>query len=152
LANEDDPVSHAVPKVGIVGRPGTYRATDGTLVRPDEYDLAVRMVSMHAPHPAIGLTSAVALAIAAAIPGTLPHAAARQTSDGVLRLGTPAGVITAQTVPGTNGSCPTVLLPRAARRIARAELQVPIAALTAQPSSHERPPSAVPISLTGQLT
>jgi PrpF protein len=106
-------------------------------------------VSMHAPHPAIGLTSAVALTIAAAIPGTLPHTAARQIGDGMLRLGTPAGVITTRTVPGTNGSSPTVLLHRAARRIARAELEVPIAALTAQQSSHERPPSAVPTSLKG---
>ena len=126
LAEESDPVSHAVPKVGVVARSAPYRTTHGTLISQDEYDLAVRMVSMHAPHPAIGLTSAVALATAAAIPGTLAHRVARQTADGTLRLGTPAGVITAQAVPAPDGASPTVLLHRAARRIARAELLVPV--------------------------
>ena len=92
----------------------------------DEYDLAVRMVSMHAPHPAIGLTSAVALAAAAATPGTLAHRVARRTADGTLRLGTPAGVITTQAVPAPDDASPTVLLHRAARRIAQAELLVPV--------------------------
>ncbi|MFI0822070.1 PrpF domain-containing protein [Streptomyces sp. NPDC021098] len=126
LAEESDPVGHAVPKVGVVARSAAYRTTHGTLIGQDEYDLAVRMVSMHAPHPAIGLTSAVALATAAAIPGTLAHRVARQTADGTLRLGTPAGVITAQAVPAADGASPTVLLHRAARRIARAELLVPV--------------------------
>ncbi|MET7516993.1 PrpF domain-containing protein [Streptomyces sp. NPDC005480] len=126
LAREDGPVSHAVPKVGIVARPASYRTTQGILVSQDEYDLAVRMVSMHAPHPAIGLTSAVALVAAAATPGTLAHRVARQTADGTLRLGTPAGVIATQAVPAPDGASPTVLLHRAARRIARAELLVPV--------------------------
>ncbi|MCD9874723.1 PrpF domain-containing protein [Streptomyces guryensis] len=126
LAREGDPVSHAVPKVGIVARPAAYRTTQGIPVNQDEYDLAVRMVSMHAPHPAIGLTSAVALATAAATPGTLAHRVARQTADGTLRLGTPAGVVTTRAVPAPDGASPTVLLHRAARRIARAELLVPV--------------------------
>jgi len=126
LADRRDPVSHAVPKVGVVARSAPYHTTQGTEVGQDAYDLAVRMVSMHAPHPAIGLTSAVALATAAAIPGTLAHRVARQTADGTLRLGTPAGVITAQAVPAPDGASPTVLLHRAARRIARAELLVPV--------------------------
>lgn len=126
LAREDGPVSHAVPKVGIVARPAPYRTTQGILVGQDEYDLAVRMVSMHAPHPAIGLTSAVALTAAAATPGTLAHRVARQSAAGTLRLGTPAGVIATQAVPAPDGASPTVLLHRAARRIARAELLVPV--------------------------
>ena len=36
-------------------------------------ELNARMISMSAPHPAIGLTSAVALAAAATIPGSLVH-------------------------------------------------------------------------------
>ena len=126
LARPTDPVSHAVPKVGVIAPPLGYRTAQGVHVDADSYDLAVRMVSMHAPHPAIGLTSAVALATAAATPGTLAHRAARQTADGTLRLGTPAGVLTTRTAPGT--SSPTVLLRRAARRIARAELHVPVPA------------------------
>ncbi|MGW3960999.1 PrpF domain-containing protein [Amycolatopsis sp. NPDC005003] len=120
LARPGQPVSHAVPKVGVIAHPVPYRTSQGIEVAADSYDLAVRMVSMHAPHPAIGLTSAVAVATAAATPGTLAHRIARPTADGTLRLGTPAGVITARTASGT------VLLRRAARRIARAELHVPI--------------------------
>ncbi|MFF7979885.1 PrpF domain-containing protein [Streptomyces sp. NPDC007901] len=99
LAREGDPVSHTIPKAGIVARPALCRTTQGILVNQDEYDLAVRMVSMHASHPAIGLTSAVALATAATTPGTLAHRVARQTADGTLRLGTPAGVITPKPSP-----------------------------------------------------
>ncbi|MCO6010807.1 hypothetical protein NE236_38195 [Actinoallomurus purpureus] len=126
LAGQDDPVSHAVPKVGIVGRPASFRTTQGVLVGQDEYDLSIRMVSMHAPHPAIGLTSAIAVATAAATPGTLAHRVAGQAADGTLRLGTPAGVVTTRAVPGSDGASPTVLLHRAARRIAQAELLVPV--------------------------
>jgi len=128
LVRPDDPVGHAVPKVGVVAPPVAYRTTHGLDVDADSYDLAVRMVSMHAPHPAIGLTSAVALATAAVTPGTLAHRAARPTADGTLRLGTPAGVLKTRTVPGNSPSSPTVLLRRAARRIARAELHVPVPA------------------------
>lgn len=134
LVDENDPISHAVPKVGVVARSTSYRTTHGTLVAQDEYDLAVRMVSMLAPHPAIGLTSAVALAIAAATPGTLAHRVARHTADGTLRLGTSAGVIAAETVPAPDSASPTVLLHRAARRIARAELLVPVPVLEGRPA------------------
>jgi 2-methylaconitate cis-trans-isomerase PrpF len=126
LVREGDPVSHAVPKVGVVAPPADYRTTGGALVRADRYDLAVRMVSMHAPHPAIGLTSAVALAVAATTPGSLAHRAAAGTgTGGALRIGTPAGVITVRSVPVPGDASPTVELDRAARRIARAELLVP---------------------------
>lgn len=128
LVLSEDPVSHAVPKVGVLARPASYRTAQGVEISSDDYDLAVRMVSMHAPHPAIGLTSAVAVAAAAATPGTLAHRATRPNTEGTLRLGTPAGVITTLTVAGDHGSPATVLLHRAARRIARAELHVPIPA------------------------
>jgi 2-methylaconitate cis-trans-isomerase PrpF len=126
LADETDPISHAVPKVGVVATPRPYQTADDRRIDSDDYDLAVRMVSMHAPHPAIGLTSAVAVAVAAAIPGTLAHRHARPRTDGTLRLGTPAGVITAQYLPAAADQFPTVLLHRAARRIARAEVLVPL--------------------------
>lgn len=69
----------SVPKVGVVG-PGDQDA-----------DLNARMISMSAPHPAIGLTSAVALAAGATIPGSVVHdlAPARST----YRIGTLSGPI-----------------------------------------------------------
>lgn len=138
LAKESDPVSHAVPKVGLVGPPADYRTTEGTLVRKDAYDLAVRMVSMHAPHPSIGLTSAVAIAAAAGVPGgvvarALPRAP-RPGRSTTLRLGTPVGVVTVQldSDPSGSGAVRAVTMPRAARRIAVAELYVPLGTRQAQ--------------------
>ena len=61
-------------------------------IRADDYDISVRMLSMLAPHPAIGLTSAVAVAAAATVSASVV-AEMRPVPTGSqrLRLGTPAG-------------------------------------------------------------
>ncbi|GAB0108670.1 hypothetical protein JMUB6875_77060 [Nocardia sp. JMUB6875] len=64
--------------------------------------------------------------------GVHARSASRDRTDlggGTLRLGTPAGVLTVALEPGTPSASSTVVFERAARRIARAELQVPIPAL-----------------------
>ncbi|WP_461296764.1 PrpF domain-containing protein [Streptomyces harbinensis] len=126
LATEADPVSHAVPKAGVVAAPGDYITTLGETVRMADYDVAVRMVSMHAPHPVIGLTSAVAVASAVLTPGTIPaKLAGNRPSATVVRLGTPAGVVAAEVETDASGTVRLVTLHRAARRIATAHLLVP---------------------------
>lgn len=122
LANPGDAVQHAVPKVGIIGAAGDYTATDGTFVPADAYDVAVRMVSMLAPHPAIGLTSAVAVAAAAAVRGSVVAEQLSAHTGETLRMGTAAGIIPATVTTTDNGLPRDVSLHRAARRIARAEL------------------------------
>lgn len=122
LTEPGEPVQHAVPKVGIVGAPRDYTASDGTFVSAADYDIAVRMVSMLAPHPAIGLTSAVAVAAAAAVPGSVVAGNVAAESVSTLRLGTAAGVISASITMSGDGLPADVALHRAARRIARAEL------------------------------
>ena len=118
LATPADPISYAVPKVGVVG---PAASTD--------HDLAVRMISMHAPHPAIGLTSAVAIAAAATVPdGVVAELLAAQQDRQMLRIGTPSGVITARTEFDADGRLTGVALARAARRLAVAEVFVPIPA------------------------
>ncbi|QVI25880.1 PrpF, AcnD-accessory [Mycolicibacterium neoaurum] len=126
LAKPGDPVQHAVPKVGIIGAARDYVATDGMFIPAEAYDVAVRMVSMLAPHPAIGLTSAVAVSTAAAVRGSV---VAEQLSGHLsghagttLRLGTAAGIIPATVTTTDIGLPRDVSLHRAARRIARAEL------------------------------
>ncbi|GAA1982409.1 PrpF domain-containing protein [Amycolatopsis minnesotensis] len=133
LAAPGGPVSHAVPKFGVVGAPRDYTATDGTRIAAADYDISVRMASMHAPHPAIGLTSTVAVAAAATVQGSTVHAHAK-ARDGEIRLGTPAGVVSARLV--LDGERLTgVRLNRSARVIARADIFVPRA---------ERVPVALP--------
>ncbi|WP_049574872.1 PrpF domain-containing protein [Streptomyces sp. SBT349] len=126
LALPEDPVTYAVPKVGVVAPAGDYVTSLGVPVPADAYDLAVRMVSMHAPHPVIGLTSAVAVAAAAMTPGTLPAILAEnRPSASTIRLGTPAGIVEAEVISDHAGAIGTVTLHRAARRLATAELLVP---------------------------
>ncbi|WP_425387909.1 PrpF domain-containing protein [Amycolatopsis nigrescens] len=119
----DEPVSHAVPKFGVVGAPRDYTASCGTRVRAGDYDVAVRMASMHAPHPAIGLTSMVAVAAAATVLGSTVRAHT-EAADGTIRLGTPAGVVSARLVPDGDRLA-GVRLHRSARVIASASIFVP---------------------------
>jgi 2-methylaconitate cis-trans-isomerase PrpF len=129
LAAPGDPISYAVPKVGVVGPARDYRDVEGAAISAADYDLSVRMISMHAPHPAIGLTSAVAISAAATVAdGVVAELLAGQQDRGMLRIGTPAGVITARTEFDAEGRLIGVTLARAARRIAVAEVFVPIPA------------------------
>lgn len=118
-----DPVSNSIPKVGIVGAARDYRTTSGNEIEADTYDLSVRMLSMLAPHPAIGLTSAVAVAATATVRGgVLAGVDVREGAP--LRIGTPAGVLPVDLAYSPDGRLATVTLHRAARRIASAELFV----------------------------
>jgi 2-methylaconitate cis-trans-isomerase PrpF len=124
LSKPADPVAHAVPKVGIVGPPIDYHTSSGRLIDAGDYDMSVRMVSMLAPHPAIGLTSAVAIAAATTVASSVVAeiACARPAASRRLRLGTPAGVVSTDITLSDRGLPDTVTLHRAARRIATAEL------------------------------
>ncbi|MDP9989030.1 2-methylaconitate cis-trans-isomerase PrpF [Arthrobacter oryzae] len=130
LRKPEDPPQNAVPKVGVVAPAGDYIAADGTTITADSHDVRVRMLSMLAPHPAIGLTSAVAVALAASLESSVVANAAGlspSTSTGslrVLRIGTPAGVITADIISDDTGAVTEVALHRAARHIATADIDV----------------------------
>lgn len=135
LVHEHEPVHHAIPKVGIVGPATAYRTSDGQAVGADEYDLSVRMLSMHAPHPAIGLTSAVAVASAAAVAGTLPAQFGGQLEGtAALRIGTAAGIVVARVDRAAGTGPRRVTLSRAARCIATAQLYLPALRTRRQPS------------------
>lgn len=79
----------AVPKVGLVGPPVPYTTTLGEPVAAEDYDVSVRMLTMNAPHPAIGLTSAVAVAAAGLLKDSVVSRAAGGPTGEWLRLGTP---------------------------------------------------------------
>ncbi|GAB2738021.1 4-oxalomesaconate tautomerase [Salinifilum aidingensis] len=106
----------AIPKVGIVGSPPAGMSG---------VDICVRMLSMNAPHPAIGLTSAVGVATANSLPGSI--VAARSTACGAshLRIGTPAGVVGAACADFRERLPHRVTVQRAARILCDAELRVP---------------------------
>ncbi|MDF2823337.1 MAG: hypothetical protein K0R68_745, partial [Mycobacterium sp.] len=124
LSKPGDPISHAIPKVGVIGPPRDYRTNTGLDVGSDEYDISVRMLSMLAPHPAIGLTSAVAVAAASTIAGSVVDLNMSAGQRDSVRLGTPAGVLCVSMTRTAAGRVESVTLQRAARRIAAAELFV----------------------------
>ena len=124
LSRPGDAPDDAVPKVGIVGPPVAYRTSLGDEVAAGDYDVSVRMLSMNAPHPAIGLTSAVGIAVAAMLDGSVVRAVSTATGPAV-RIGTPAGVV-AVSCSELAGSLPRrVTVERAARILCEAELLVP---------------------------
>lgn len=77
IASLDDACQRpATPKLAWVAAPAAYTTSGGALVPASAIDLVVRAVSMgRVHHHAMMGTGAVALAAAAAIPGTVVHAA-----------------------------------------------------------------------------
>jgi probable AcnD-accessory protein PrpF len=81
------------PKVAFVAPPADYVASSGKLVRAADTDLLVRALSMGKLHHAMMGTASVAIATAAAIPGTLVNAAAGGGTRDVVRFGHPSGTL-----------------------------------------------------------
>ncbi|MGD6979935.1 MULTISPECIES: PrpF domain-containing protein [Citricoccus] len=125
LSRPEDPITHAIPKIGVASPAVDYTTTSGDRISAGDYDVSIRMLSMMAPHPAIGLTSAVAAAAAASVQGTIiDRLTAHRISRSSLRIGTAAGIIPVDISTDDNGNLTGVTLHRAARRIATAELFV----------------------------
>ncbi|MHB9755628.1 PrpF domain-containing protein [Streptomyces sp. BYX5S] len=116
----------AVPKVGLVGPAVPYTTTAREKIDADDYDVSVRMLSMNAPHPAIGLTSAVAVAAAGLLEGSVVARARGGRPGGAwLRVGTPAGVVAVRCDDVRDGAPGRVTVQRAARLLADARIYVP---------------------------
>lgn len=81
------------PKVAFVGQSQSYTASSGKPVNADAIDLVVRALSMGQLHHAMMGTAAVAIAIAAAIPGTLVNLAAGGGERQSICFGHPSGTL-----------------------------------------------------------
>lgn len=84
-------VTPNVPRVIMISAPQSYRTVEGGIAAED-VDLCVRQLAMQKPHNTLAVTGAVCTAVAAKISGSLVNELARPT-DGVIRLGHPAGVL-----------------------------------------------------------
>lgn len=102
-----------------------YTTPLGEPVAAEDYDVSVRMLSMNAPHPAIGLTSAVAVAAAGLLEGSVVSRITGGPRDEWLRLGTPAGVVAVRCTDVRDGVPHRVTVQRAARLLADARIYVP---------------------------
>jgi probable AcnD-accessory protein PrpF len=81
------------PKVAFVAPAAGYTASSGKQIAATDIDLNVRALSMGLLHHAMMGTAAVAIATAAAIPGTLVNLAAGGGERNAVRFGHPSGTL-----------------------------------------------------------
>ncbi|MFN9968100.1 MAG: 2-methylaconitate cis-trans isomerase PrpF [Lysobacteraceae bacterium] len=81
------------PKVAFVAPPADYVASSGKAVHADDIDLVARALSMGKLHHAMMGTASVAIATAAAIPGTLVNEAAGGGAREAVTFGHPSGTM-----------------------------------------------------------
>ena len=134
-----------IPKVAMVGPAASYGASSGREVPAGSIDLAVRLISMRRTHRTVALTGAMALAGAAALPGTVVAdvVLGGPQRERTLRIGHPAGVIevgvTAERGSGGGWRFPAVRVDRTAREIMRGSVLVPEAHLAGRAWYREAP-------------
>jgi probable AcnD-accessory protein PrpF len=130
IANVDEAVRQQhIPKVAFVAKPADYTAASGKKIAADDIDLLVRALSMGKLHHAMMGTAAVAIGIAAAIPGTLVSRAAGGGSErkavtfghpsGTLRVGAQADWV------NDNWVIQKVIMSRSARVLMEGSVRVP---------------------------
>ena len=81
------------PKVAFVAKPKTYISSSKKTILADDIDLHVRALSMGKLHHAMMGTAAVAIAAAAAVPGTLVNLAAGSGEREAVIFGHPSGTL-----------------------------------------------------------
>jgi probable AcnD-accessory protein PrpF len=81
------------PKIAFVAPPKSYVSSSGKQVRAADIDLLARAISMGKLHHAMMGTASVAIATAAAVPGTLVNIAAGRGIRGTFRFGHPSGTL-----------------------------------------------------------
>ncbi|MBV1909012.1 MAG: 2-methylaconitate cis-trans isomerase PrpF [Kangiellaceae bacterium] len=116
------------PKVAIVANPMDYVSSSGKPISVSEIDLNVRALSMGLLHHAMMGTAAVAIATAAAIPGTLVNLAAGGGDRNAVRFGHPSGTLKV----GAKASCiddvwsvDKAIMSRSARVLMEGSVRIP---------------------------
>lgn len=116
------------PKLAFVAKPAAYTASDGRRVEASAIDLLARIFSMGVLHHAMTGTGAVAIAAAAAIPGTVVSRVAPAGADGRARFGHPSGTLSVGAEAHEEGGrwkVSKVMMSRSARRLMEGWVRVP---------------------------
>lgn len=121
----------ATPKLAFVAPPADYVASDGRRVAAESIDLLARIFSMGPLHHAMTGTGSVAIAAAAAVPGTLVHRIAPIGGDGLVRFGHPSGRLAVGAIARPDAGAPggwairKVIMSRSARTLMEGWVRVP---------------------------
>jgi probable AcnD-accessory protein PrpF len=131
LAQTPDEVTQKrphTPKLAFISLPQAYTASSGKRVEPSMVDINARILSMGKLHHAMTGTGAVAIAVAAAIPGTVVNTILGSRRAPQIRFGHPSGVLA---VGAEADHCADkwkvtkVLMSRSARRLMEGAVLVP---------------------------
>lgn len=116
------------PKIAFVSPPKNYTASSGKAITTDDVDVLVRALSMGKLHHAMMGTAAVAIATAAAVPGTLVNLAAGGGERDAVRFGHPSGTLRvgakAEEVNG-EWTAKAAIMSRSARLLMTGSVHVP---------------------------
>lgn len=118
------------PKLAFVAAPRAYTASDGKRIELGSIDLLARIFSMGVLHHAMTGTGAVAIAAAAAIPGTIVSRLAPAGGDGRIRFGHPSGTLAVGAEAREEAGqwkVAKVIMSRSARRLMEGWVRVPAA-------------------------
>ncbi len=117
------------PKLALIAPPATYHALDGKVVHEADMDVVARMISLGKVHHALPGSGAIALAVAAAIPGTLVSRVVIKKSTGLpIRIGHTSGImpISAEASDASGGWRVTkAVMNRSARRLMAGWVYIP---------------------------
>lgn len=116
------------PKLCFVAKPQAYQAAGGKFVEPDDIDVIARILSMGKLHHAITGTGAVAVAVAAALDGTLVNRIVGDIGDRQVRMGHTAGSVAvgARTVLEEGAwTVEKAVMSRSARRLMEGWVRIP---------------------------
>ncbi len=123
-------ISQAVPKMAVVSRPQSYRATDGQTVAAESIDLTARIMSMGQLHRSYAVTGGICTVGAAMIPGTVVNqmlGQERRPTETIM-LGHPGGTMEIGAVlerTGAGFEYRQAVLGRTARRLMEGRVLVP---------------------------
>jgi probable AcnD-accessory protein PrpF len=115
------------PKLAFVAAPSAYMASNGKVIDPATLDINARIFSMGKLHHAMTGTGGVAIAAAAATPGTVVNRLMRRC-DGKVRFGHPSGSLAVEAKAEQKSGewvIRKVIMSRSARRLMEGTVFVP---------------------------
>jgi len=119
----------ATPKLAFVSPPQATLCSDGKSIAVGDIALTARIISMGKLHHAMTGTGAVAIAAAAAVPGTIVHRCLRAGTDPArVRFGHPSGTLAVGAQAAQQDGAWTVtkaVMSRSARRLMEGWVRVP---------------------------